>query len=51
MSKKELAERLGIQRPSLFRELRKMKEEKLIDYNHKSIVILDTKIINSESKN
>lgn len=51
ISKKELAERLGIQRPSLFRELRKMKEEKLIDYNHKSIVILDTKIINSESKN
>lgn len=41
MSKKELADRFGVQRPSLFRELKKMKKEGLIDYDHKSIVILD----------
>ncbi|MBV1818444.1 Crp/Fnr family transcriptional regulator [Anaerosalibacter bizertensis] len=45
ISKKELAEKFGIQRPSLFRELRKMKEEKLIDYNHKYITILDKSIL------
>ena len=45
ISKKELAERFGIQRPSLFRELKKMKEEGLIDYDHKYIKILDTNIL------
>lgn len=44
ISKKELAERFGVQRPSLFRELRKMKEENLIDYDHKYITILDKNI-------
>lgn len=39
ISKKELAKKFGIQRPSLFRELKKMKEEGLIDYNHKYIRI------------
>jgi CRP-like cAMP-binding protein len=46
ISKKELAARFGVQRPSLFRELKKMKEEGLIDYDHKQIIILDKNIIN-----
>lgn len=41
MSKKDLAEKFGVQRPSLFRELRKMKDEGIIDYDHKHIEILD----------
>lgn len=39
VSKKELAERFGIQRPSLSRELRKMKDEELIDFDAKTITI------------
>src|SRR5699024_327257 len=45
ISKKELAERFGVQRPSLFREMKKMKEEGLIDYDHSHIIILDENII------
>ena len=41
ITKKELAEKFGVQRPSLFRELKKMKEEGFIDYNSKYIVILN----------
>lgn len=37
LSKKELAERFGVERPSLQRELRKMKKEGLIDYDARSI--------------
>ncbi len=44
-SKRELAERFGIQRTSLSRELKKMKEDALIDYDSKSITILDTNIL------
>ena len=44
ISKKELAERFGVQRPSLFRELKKMKEQNLIDYDSKHIIILDKSI-------
>lgn len=40
VTKKELAERLGIQRPSFFRELSKMKREGLIDFDSKTITIL-----------
>ncbi|SHE41497.1 Crp/Fnr family transcriptional regulator [Clostridium fallax] len=40
MSKKEWAEKLGVQRPSLSRELIKMKEEGLIDYDREFIYIL-----------
>ncbi|AKL96863.1 transcriptional regulatory protein [Clostridium aceticum] len=47
MSKKELAERLGIQRPSLSRELSKMREEGLIIYDAKSIMIKDLSILQS----
>lgn len=40
-SKKELAEKLGIQRPSLSRELKKMRDENLIDFDVKSVTIRD----------
>lgn len=45
VTKKELAERLGIQRTSLSRELNKMKKDGLIDYNARSITICDFDII------
>jgi CRP-like cAMP-binding protein len=45
MTKKELAERLGIQRTSLSRELNKMKRDGLIDYDAHSISICDFDII------
>ncbi len=41
VSKKELAEKLGVQRPSLSRELKKMRNENLIAYDAKSITIID----------
>lgn len=41
MSKKEWAEKLGVRRPSLSRELIKMKNEGLIEYNRKEIIIKD----------
>lgn len=45
MTKKELAERLGIQRTSLSRELNKMKKDGFIDYDAHSITICDLDII------
>jgi len=39
LTKKELAERLGIQRSSLGRELKKMREEGLLDYDARSITL------------
>lgn len=39
MSKKELAERLGVQRTSLSRELAKMKQDGLIDFSQTTITI------------
>lgn len=41
MTKKDWAEQMGVQRPSLSRELFRMKEEGLIDYNYKYIFIKD----------
>lgn len=41
VSKKELAEKLGVQRPSLSRELKKMRNENLIAFDAKSITIRD----------
>ncbi len=41
ISKKDWAEQLGVQRPSLSRELMKLKEEGIIDYDKTSITILD----------
>lgn len=40
ISKKELADRFGIERPSLQRELKKMKDEGLISYDFKTIKLL-----------
>ena len=39
ISKKELADRFGIERPSLQRELKKMEVEGLIDYDSKTITL------------
>jgi len=41
MTKKELAERLGIQRTSLSRELNKMRKDGLIDFDADSITIMN----------
>lgn len=41
MTKKELAESLGVQRTSLSRELNKMRKERLIDFHSKEIMILN----------
>lgn len=41
MSKKEWADKIGVQRPSLSRELIKMKDEGLIDFDKDTIIILN----------
>ena len=41
ISKKELAERLGMQRTSLSRELARMKTDGMIDYDTRTITIRD----------
>lgn len=41
LTKKDLAEKFGVQRTSLSRELKKMREEGLIEYDAYSITILD----------
>jgi CRP/FNR family transcriptional regulator, dissimilatory nitrate respiration regulator len=45
ISKKELAERIGVQRPSLLRELRKMRADGLIEYDAQSITIRGIELI------
>jgi len=44
-SKKMLAEKLGVQRTSLSRELQKMANEGLIHFDRQSITIIDEKIL------
>ena len=39
MSKRQLADYLGVQRPSLFREIKKLKEEGIIEINNRTIAI------------
>lgn len=39
ISKKDLAEKFGVERPSLQRELRKMKADGIIDYDARNIVL------------
>jgi CRP-like cAMP-binding protein len=39
MSKRQLADYFGVQRPSLFRELKKLKEEGIIEINNRTIEI------------
>jgi len=41
LSRKEMAEHMGIQRPSLSRELIKMRKERIIDFNREVIIIKD----------
>ena len=41
LSRKEMAEHMGIQRPSLSRELIKMREEGIIEFDKKTITIKD----------
>lgn len=45
ISKKELAERIGVQRTSLLRELKKMKNDDLIEYDAHSITIRDITLV------
>ncbi|MBP2028871.1 CRP-like cAMP-binding protein [Acetoanaerobium pronyense] len=45
LTKKELAEKMGISRTSLSRELQKMKNDDLLDYNNKYIRIIDLSIL------
>lgn len=47
LSKKALADRIGVQRTSLSRELQKMKNEALVAYDKNSISILDPRICDS----
>lgn len=42
ITKKQLADYLGVQRPSLFRELKKLKDEKAIEINNHTITLLST---------
>ncbi|MDD3137830.1 MAG: helix-turn-helix domain-containing protein, partial [Lachnospiraceae bacterium] len=39
ISKKQLADYFGVQRPSLFRELKKLKEEGIIEISNHTITI------------
>lgn len=45
ISKKSLADRIGVQRTSLSRELQKMKNEGLIEYDKNSITVLDQSLL------
>ncbi len=45
-SKKELAERLGVQRTSLSRELAKMRDQGLVDFDSRTITIKNLEMIN-----
>jgi Mn-dependent DtxR family transcriptional regulator len=45
MTKKEWADKLGVQRPSLSRELIKMKDECIIDYEKDIIFIKDLDLL------
>lgn len=49
MSKKEWADKLGVQRPSLSRELMNMKKDGLIDYDRSNVILLDLEEIEANS--
>ncbi len=44
-TKKGLADKIGVQRTSLSRELNKMRKEKLIDFDNKYIIIHDVDLL------
>lgn len=46
MTKKELADKIGVQRTSLSRELNKMRKDNLIDFDNKYIIIKDVGLLN-----
>jgi len=46
LSRKEMAEYMGIQRPSLSRELSKMREEGIIEFDREFIIIKDRSALN-----
>lgn len=46
MTKKDLADKLGVQRTSLSRELNKMRADGLIDFNNKYIIIKNRELLN-----
>lgn len=48
LSRKEMAEHMGIQRPSLSRELIKMRKEGIIEFDKKVIIIKDIKALLSK---
>lgn len=50
MSKKEMAERIGVQRTSLSRELAKMRGEGLIDFTRTTLTIHDPAFIGGDAK-
>lgn len=50
MTKKELADYLGVQRPSLFREFKKLKEEGLIQVSNRKIKIFEERNQNKRVK-
>ena len=45
LSRKEMAEHMGIQRPSLSRELIKMRKEGIIEFDKKIIIIKDIRVL------
>lgn len=46
LSRKEMAEYMGIPRPSLSRELSKMREEEIINFDREVIIIKDMSTLN-----
>lgn len=48
LTKKEIADRMGVQRTSLSRELQKMKNQGLILYDAQSITILDKELLSDK---
>jgi Mn-dependent DtxR family transcriptional regulator len=45
LSKKEFAEKIGVQRTSVSRELAKMRREGLIQYDRQTMTILEMRIL------
>lgn len=50
ISKKDLAERLGIQRTSLSRELNKMRKDGLLEYNAKTITLKNSEFLKEQGE-
>ena len=47
ITKQELAEKFGVQRPSLSRELKKMRDDELVEFDSKSITICNLIIVDA----